>query len=168
MTAIPHLPACCGGLPRRFAAALGMTAALVLSAACAKDAGRTGPSNQLLIVGYDREPDTMNRYATHILEDIQSCVVEGLVTSDERMNIIPYAGLYADYATQGDTATLAGLGLGGTPAAAAAVGGVSGRVIAGVTMELEGGGKLRLGGEIGGLGATVQNWSVEAGFKQPF
>ena len=53
------------------------------------DAGRAGPSNALLIVGYDREPDTMNRYATHILEDIQSCVVEGLVTSDEKMNIVP-------------------------------------------------------------------------------
>ena len=70
---------------------LGMTTlALVFAvAACAKDAGRAGASNDLLIVGYDREPDTMNRYATHILEDIQSCVVEGLVTSDEQMNIIP-------------------------------------------------------------------------------
>ena len=57
--------------------------------ACAKDAGRAGASNALLVVGYDREPDTMNRYATHILEDIQSCVVEGLVTSDEHMNIVP-------------------------------------------------------------------------------
>jgi len=53
--------------------------------------GRTdsGPSNDLLVVGYDREPDTMNRYATHILEDIQSCVIEGLVTTDERMNVVP-------------------------------------------------------------------------------
>ena len=31
----------------------------------------------------------MNRYATHILEDIQSCVVEGLVTTDEQMNVVP-------------------------------------------------------------------------------
>ena len=46
-------------------------------------------TNELLIVGYDREPDTMNRYATHILEDIQSCVVEGLVTNDETMQIVP-------------------------------------------------------------------------------
>jgi peptide/nickel transport system substrate-binding protein len=53
------------------------------------DAARKGPSNDLLIIGYDREPDTMNRYATHILEDIESCVVEGLVTNDERMNIVP-------------------------------------------------------------------------------
>ena len=62
--------------------------ALVL-AACGKGAERTGPSNRLLVVGYDREPDTMNRYATHILEDIQTCVIEGLVTTDERMNVVP-------------------------------------------------------------------------------
>ena len=57
--------------------------------ACGGGAGRTGPSSDLLIVGYDREPDTMNRYATHILEDIQTCVIEGLVTTDERMNAVP-------------------------------------------------------------------------------
>jgi len=80
MIAIPRL--------RRSAASLGMTIVLGL-AGCAKDAGQGGASNALLIVGYDREPDTMNRYATHILEDIQSCVVEGLVTSDEQMNVVP-------------------------------------------------------------------------------
>ncbi|MCU0635083.1 MAG: peptide ABC transporter substrate-binding protein [Gemmatimonadaceae bacterium] len=55
------------------------------------DAPRTGggPSNELLIVGYDREPDTMNRFATHILEDIQTCIVEGLVVTDERMRVVP-------------------------------------------------------------------------------
>jgi peptide/nickel transport system substrate-binding protein len=58
-------------------------------AACAKSGAHTGASNDLLIVGYDREPDTMNRYATHILEDIESCVVEGLVTNDEKMNVVP-------------------------------------------------------------------------------
>jgi peptide/nickel transport system substrate-binding protein len=63
--------------------------ALALIAGCVKGAGRTGPTNDLLVVGYDREPDTMNRYATHILEDIQSCVIEGLVSSDEHMNIVP-------------------------------------------------------------------------------
>ena len=65
------------------------TFVLTFGAACAGNAGRTGPSNDLLIVGYDREPDTMNRYATHILEDIESCVVEGLVTNDEKMNVVP-------------------------------------------------------------------------------
>jgi hypothetical protein len=57
--------------------------------ACGGDRGGGGPSNALLVVGYDREPDTMNRYATHILEDIQSCVVEGLTTNDEKMNVVP-------------------------------------------------------------------------------
>jgi peptide/nickel transport system substrate-binding protein len=61
----------------------------LLSSACTPAPGRTGPSNELLIVGYDREPDTMNRYATHILEDIQSCVIEGLTTNDENMRIVP-------------------------------------------------------------------------------
>ncbi len=70
--------------PRRIGFALA-----ALLTACGGGAGRAGPSNDLLIVGYDREPDTMNRYATHILEDIQSCVIEGLVTTDEHMNTVP-------------------------------------------------------------------------------
>ena len=57
-------------------------------AACSKRAPNA-PSNELLIVGYDREPDTMNRFSTHILEDIQSCIVEGLVTTDEAMRVVP-------------------------------------------------------------------------------
>ena len=69
---------------------LSVAAALCASlAACSGESTRRAPSNELLIVGYDREPDTMNRYATHILEDIESCVVEGLVTNDEEMKIIP-------------------------------------------------------------------------------
>ncbi|MCC6319800.1 MAG: peptide ABC transporter substrate-binding protein [Gemmatimonadaceae bacterium] len=54
--------------------------------------GRTrgaAASNALLVVGYDREPDTLNRFSTHILEDVQTCVIEGLVTNDEHMNIVP-------------------------------------------------------------------------------
>ena len=66
---------------------------LALMSSCAGERRGSGPSNELLIVGYDREPDTMNRYATHILEDIESCVVEGLVTNDERMNIVPVLAL---------------------------------------------------------------------------
>ena len=61
--------------------------ALLVIGACGT--GARGPSNELLVVGYDREPDTMNRYATHILEDIQTCVVEGLVTTDEKMRVVP-------------------------------------------------------------------------------
>jgi peptide/nickel transport system substrate-binding protein len=57
--------------------------------ACARRDSATPPTNDLLIVGYDREPDTLNRFSTHILEDIQTCVVEGLTTTDERMNVVP-------------------------------------------------------------------------------
>ncbi len=68
---------------------LGVVGVALAVAACAKGTDRAGPTNELLIVGYDREPDTMNRYATHILEDIQSCVIEGLTTNDEKMNVVP-------------------------------------------------------------------------------
>jgi len=65
-------------------------AATAMSAAsCNASSDSKAASNDLLIVGYDREPDTMNRYATHILEDIQTCVIEGLVTSDEQMHVVP-------------------------------------------------------------------------------
>ena len=52
-------------------------------------ASRRAASNDLLVVAYDREPDTLNRFSTHILEDVQTCVVEGLVTTDENMRVVP-------------------------------------------------------------------------------
>ena len=64
-----------------------MAAALLL-AGCA-DGAASGPTNELLVVGYDREPDTMNRFSTHILEDIQTCIVEGLTVTDEKMQVQP-------------------------------------------------------------------------------
>ncbi len=74
----------------RVSASLVAMVGILAAGGCGRgDARRIGPSNDLLIVGYDREPDTMNRYATHILEDIESCVVEGLVVNDEHMNIVP-------------------------------------------------------------------------------
>ena len=51
-------------------------------------ASRPGSASRL-VVGYDREPDTLNRFSTHILEDIETCVVEGLVTTDESMAVVP-------------------------------------------------------------------------------
>jgi len=74
--------------------------AILLIAACARPAN--GPSNDLLVVGYDREPDTMNRYATHILEDIQTCVIEGLVTTDEKMNVVPVLAAEVPTLANGD------------------------------------------------------------------
>ncbi len=66
-----------------------LIAAAILASGCRGHAGTTAPSNDLLIVGYDREPDTLNRFSTHILEDIQTCIVEGLTTTDEQMRVVP-------------------------------------------------------------------------------
>lgn len=66
-----------------------LVAAAALSTACGRRTVSPGPSNDLLIIGYDREPDTLNRFSTHILEDIQTTVVEGLTITDERMQIVP-------------------------------------------------------------------------------
>lgn len=72
---------------------------VVWAAGCGDGSGTTtagGPvaasrseSASRLVVGYDREPDTLNRFSTHILEDIETCVVEGLVTTDQSMAIVP-------------------------------------------------------------------------------
>ena len=66
-----------------------VTVVVTTTAACRRHAGTVPPSNDLLIVGYDREPDTLNRFSTHILEDIQTCIVEGLTTTDEQMRVVP-------------------------------------------------------------------------------
>lgn len=63
-------------------------ATTVAAAACGT-APVPAPSNELLIVGYDREPDVLNRFSTHILEDIHACIIEGLTTTDEDMNVVP-------------------------------------------------------------------------------
>src|SRR4029453_13081126 len=62
---------------------------LAVGGACARRNVTPPASNELLIIGYDREPDTLNRFSTHILEDIQSAVVEGLTVTDEHMQIVP-------------------------------------------------------------------------------
>ncbi len=74
-------------------------ATVVWAAACGDGSGTTTPGGPVaasrsesasrLVVGYDREPDTLNRFSTHILEDIETCVVEGLVTTDQSMTIVP-------------------------------------------------------------------------------
>ena len=72
---------------RHIAAVMAIVASATLQ--CSRRSAGVTPSNDLLIVGYDREPDTLNRFSTHILEDIQTCVVEGLTTTDEKMQVVP-------------------------------------------------------------------------------
>ncbi len=66
-----------------------VAALVVLSWACSKSRTTPPPTNDLLIVGYDREPDTLNRFATHILEDTMICIVEGLTVWNEKMEVVP-------------------------------------------------------------------------------
>lgn len=82
-------------------AALAGAAAILLAATAACGGGSptgaaggatsSGPAapGSRLVIGYDREPDTLNRFSTHILEDIETCVVEGLVTTNEKMEVVP-------------------------------------------------------------------------------
>ncbi len=63
---------------------------IALLAACGSTTTAPPPSNDLLIVGYDREPDTLNRFATHILEDTMICIIEGLTVWDEHIAIVRY------------------------------------------------------------------------------
>src|SRR5262249_45369089 len=69
--------------------AIGVAILALAAAGCSRRNAAVPPSNELLIVGYDREPDTLNRFSTHILEDIQTCVIEGLTTTDEQMRVVP-------------------------------------------------------------------------------
>ena len=70
---------------RRSGRACWWPSSLAAAAAARAPAGATPPRpNDLLVVGYDREPDTLNRFSTHILEDIQTCVVEGLTSPMRR------------------------------------------------------------------------------------
>jgi peptide/nickel transport system substrate-binding protein len=86
-------------------------AALATGSGCARRPGAPPPSNDLLVIGYDREPDTMNRFSTHILEDIQSCVVEGLTTTDERMEVVPVLATRVPTVENGDVRILADGGM---------------------------------------------------------
>ena len=61
----------------------------VFSYACVGPNTAPRPSNELLIVGYDREPDTLNRFSTHILEDTMICISEGLTVWDQNMKVVP-------------------------------------------------------------------------------
>lgn len=89
-----------GQTSRRFCSGAATVVAAMLMAACGggsapSPASSTAPAAATnrpadrLVVGYDREPDTLNRFSTHILEDIETCVVEGLVTTNEKMEVVP-------------------------------------------------------------------------------
>ena len=81
------------------------------AAACGNGPSAAGPTNEMLIVGYDREPDTLNRFSTHILEDIQTCVIEGLTITDDKMNIVPLLAAEVPTLENGGVTLVAGGGM---------------------------------------------------------
>src|SRR3990172_5207869 len=62
---------------------------LLLAFACSGPRKSTPPTNELLVIGYDREPDTLNRFSTHILEDTMICISDGLTVWNEKMEAVP-------------------------------------------------------------------------------
>ena len=62
---------------------------LLLAGSCSGARQAAPPTNELLVVGYDREPDTLNRFSTHILEDTMICISEGLTVWNEKMETVP-------------------------------------------------------------------------------
>jgi peptide/nickel transport system substrate-binding protein len=99
-----------GSIPVPLIAQL-LSIVLIVAAGCSSRPATQGPSNDLLVVGYDREPDTLNRFSTHILEDIQGCVVEGLTTTDERMQVVPLLAVEIPTLDNGGVKLLPGGGM---------------------------------------------------------
>jgi hypothetical protein len=76
--------------------------------------------------------------------------------------VAPYVGFYGDWRFSSDSAL---------PVSAPYVGirnGWSGRLVTGMTMTIEGGPALSLGGELGGIGAGYQVWTANARAAWPF
>lgn len=81
------------------------------------------------------------------------------------VDILPYAGLYADYSLEGDSDELAELGLGGP--VMGFDGGISGRVVGGVSAAFDGGANVDFGAQIGGLGSDLRTYKITGSLKLP-
>lgn len=66
-----------------------MTVVLLLAMAAFAAAEETPQYGGTLVIAYNQEPDTMNVYSTHLLADVQTCVIQGLVIPDHDMNYVP-------------------------------------------------------------------------------
>lgn len=84
------------------------------------------------------------------------------------IEIVPYAGLYADYVFDGDTDELADVGLAAGSLTSLLSDGWSARAVGGVATHFEGGGDFAIGAEIGGLGGDIQSWTLRTGVNVPF
>jgi hypothetical protein len=83
------------------------------------------------------------------------------------LKLVPYAGLYADYSFEGSE-DVAGTGLTGDELSSMLAQGWSARAMGGVTADFAGGSQFSLGAEVGGLGDSLQIWTVRSGLQLPF
>ena len=66
---------------------------LCLASACSRSSGTgaasgTASGGKTLILALSYEPDTMNVYSTHLLADVQTCVIEGLIIPNRDMEYV--------------------------------------------------------------------------------
>ncbi|MFT4279352.1 MAG: IPT/TIG domain-containing protein [Rhodopseudomonas sp.] len=84
------------------------------------------------------------------------------------VTLAPYAGVFGDYYFLGDNAETVTLN-GGTPLASVPLlDGWSARVTGGVAARFGNGAAVAVGGELGGLGGTVQIWTLRGRASVPF
>jgi len=63
---------------------------LCFASACKKSSSTGGTSSGgTLILALNYEPDTMNVYSTHLMADVQTCVIEGLIIPNKDMQYVP-------------------------------------------------------------------------------
>ncbi|MDL2319369.1 peptide ABC transporter substrate-binding protein [Eubacteriales bacterium OttesenSCG-928-A19] len=67
---------------------LAMTLPMLLSGAAVAE-GAEPQYGGTLIIAYTSEPDTMNTYSTHLLADVQHCMIEGLIVPNENLEYVP-------------------------------------------------------------------------------
>ncbi|MDL2319253.1 peptide ABC transporter substrate-binding protein [Eubacteriales bacterium OttesenSCG-928-A19] len=70
---------------------LGLVLSIVMMATMTTFAVAEGTPQRggTLVIAYASEPDTMNVYSTHMLADVQTCIVQGLIIPDGNMNYVP-------------------------------------------------------------------------------
>ena len=77
------------------------------------------------------------------------------------IKILPYAGLYGDFSSQGNSDNeLANVGIDGNQLASLLDGGLTARATAGASVHFDDGTSFALSGELGGIGGGTQSWSV--------
>lgn len=88
LMAVSVMAGCSGSSSSSTAAEGGDSGAASSSGTTSADSGEPVYGGTV-VVAYTQEPDTMNVYSTHLLADVQTCMIEGLLIPDQDMNYVP-------------------------------------------------------------------------------